>query len=201
MKKINKLALVISIPAFILYKGSRERNKIDEDINAWIEQNFPDCKNLSVFLKLHILLFEVKEFRNLFYMRIGRGKILKKILKTFIYAPMDSLYLNTESSKIGGGLYIQHGFSTIVIAKSIGKNCWINQQVTIGWIDGRGCPEIGNNVHIYSGAVVVGNIKIGNNVVIGANTTVTKDVADNCTVVGSHALIIERNGKKVKELL
>ena len=40
-------------------------------------------------------------------------------------------------------------------------------------------PTIGNNVTIYAGAVIVGNIKIGDNVVIGANSFVNKDIPDN----------------------
>ena len=38
---------------------------------------------------------------------------------------------------IGGGLYIQHGFSTIITAKKIGENCRIYQQVTIGYKNGE----------------------------------------------------------------
>ncbi|MDR2798933.1 MAG: serine O-acetyltransferase, partial [Treponema sp.] len=43
---------------------------------------------------------------------------------------------------------------------------------------------IGDNVEIGAGAIIIGNIKIGNNVMIGANAVVTKDVPDDCTVVG-----------------
>ena len=65
-----------------------------------------------------------------------------------------------------------------------GKNLSVYQGVTIGK-NGRGAedlPTIGDNVTIYSNAVVVGNIKIGDNVKIGANTVVTKDVAENSIV-------------------
>ena len=47
-------------------------------------------------------------------------------------------------------------------------------------------------VTIYPGAVVIGNIKIGNNVVIGANSVVTKDVPDNTVVAGIPAKVIKR---------
>ena len=51
-------------------------------------------------------------------------------------------------------------------------------------------PHIGDNVFIGAGAKILGDIKIGNNVKIGANAVVTKDVPDNCTVVGNPAVII-----------
>ena len=48
---------------------------------------------------------------------------------------------------------------------------------------------------------MIGDIKIGNNVVIGAGSVVTKSVPDNCTVVGNPARIIRRDGIKVNESL
>lgn len=65
-----------------------------------------------------------------------------------------------------------------------GKNLSVYQGVTIGK-NGRGdddLPEIGDNVTIYSNAVVVGKIRIGNNVISGANTVVSKDIPENSIV-------------------
>lgn len=94
---------------------------------------------------------------------------------------------------------IWHGFSTIINAKSIGNNCTIYQQVTIGnW---NGTPKIGNNVTIFPGAKVIGNITVGDNVKIGANAVVSKNVPENCTVVGVPAFIVKRNGIRVREKL
>lgn len=55
-------------------------------------------------------------------------------------------------------------------------------------------PTIGNNVHIYAGAVVFGGIKIGNNVTIGANSVVDKPVPDNAVAVGIPAKILKYKG-------
>ena len=60
-----------------------------------------------------------REFRNIFYKRIG---IISKLIG-FTYPKEKTLFIVTNS--IGGGLYLEHGFSTIITAKSIGKNCWI----------------------------------------------------------------------------
>ena len=54
-------------------------------------------------------------------------------------------------------------------------------------------PVIGDNVHISAGARILGPIRIGNNVIIGANAVVVKDVPDNCIVAGVPAKIIKDN--------
>ena len=55
-----------------------------------------------------------------------------------------------------------------------------------------------NNVFIGAGAKILGDINIGNNVRIGANAVVIKNVPDNCTAVGIPARIIIRNQKQIK---
>jgi serine O-acetyltransferase len=114
---------------------------------------------------------------------------------------MDTLYLSTKD--IGSGFMIWHGVSTIIQAKKIGKNCTIRQHITVGNLGniGGGIPVIGDNVEIGSGAIIIGNITIGNNTIIGAGSVVTKDVPENCTVVGVPAYIIRKDGIKTKELL
>ena len=77
----------------------------------------------------------------------------------------------------------------------MGKFCNISHQVTIG-IGGRqdseleGVPTIGNYVYIAPGAKIFGKIRIGNNVSIGANAVVSKDIPDNATVVGNPGRIV-----------
>ncbi len=85
-----------------------------------------------------------------------------------------------------------HGFSVMCIAQSIGKNCTIYQQVTVGNSGGH-YPTIGDNVSICAGAKVLGGVKVGNNVTIGANAVVTKDVPDNAIVAGVPARVIGFN--------
>lgn len=135
------------------------------------------------------------EYRNLFYFRVGG---IYRLLNIFC-PKMNTLFISTKN--IGTGLFIQHGFSTIIAAKSIGKNCWINQQVTIGYTNDNDCPTIMDNVSINAGAKVIGKVTVGENSIIGANAVVVKNVPSNCTVVGVPAYIIKRDGKKVKELL
>jgi serine O-acetyltransferase len=90
-------------------------------------------------------------------------------------------------TQVGEGFYIGHpGGIEISPAARIGKNVDISQQVTIGASgqgESRGCPTIGDNVYIAPGAKVFGKITIGNNVRIGANAVVHKDIPDNSVVV------------------
>lgn len=100
------------------------------------------------------------------------------------------------ATEIGEGFYIGH-FGTIVINENakIGKNCNIAHNVTIiqknrGEL--KGSPIIGNNVWIGTGAVIVGRIKVGSNVLIAPNSFVNVDVEDHSLVVGNPCKIIKK---------
>lgn len=102
---------------------------------------------------------------------------------------------------VGKGLYIGH-FGSIIIngTVTIGDNCNINQGVTIG-IENRGkrkgVPTIGNKVWFGANSVVVGNITVGNNVLIAPLTFVNFDVPSDSIVIGNPAKII--SDKKATE--
>lgn len=76
---------------------------------------------------------------------------------------------------------LPHGLNGIVIGHDaiIGSNCCIYQQVTIS----HGNVRIGDNVIIGAGAKILPNVTIGNNCKVGANCVVVKDIPDNATVV------------------
>ena len=130
---------------------------------------------------LAYLLWMKKEFRNLFIYR-NRNRLFYRIWIKIFYPPMNTLFI--EAEEVGGGLFIQHGFATMISAKSVGENCWINQQVTIGYKGEGNPPVIGNNVMITCGAKVLGNITVGDNAVIGANAVVIKDVEPGAVMGG-----------------
>lgn len=97
-------------------------------------------------------------------------------------------------TKIGKGFYIGH-FGTIVISPEtiIGKNCNVTHGVTIGRTNRgkrKGYPKIGNSVWFGANSTVVGNIKIGNNVLIAPNAYVNFNVPDNAIVLGNPGKII-----------
>ncbi len=104
------------------------------------------------------------------------------------------------TTKIEGGFYIGHLGGIIVnpLAK-IGKNCNISHGVTIGASkrgDKEGVPTIKDNVFIGPGAVLLGDITIGENSAIGANAVVNKDVPPNTTVGGIPATTISDKGSQ-----
>jgi serine O-acetyltransferase len=104
----------------------------------------------------------------------------------------------SPSTEIGSGFYIGHFGGIVINGKSvIGKNCNISQGVTLGQANrGKniGYPTLGDNIYIGPGAKIVGAVKIGNNVAIGANCVVTKDIPDNSVVVGVPGKVISQEG-------
>jgi serine O-acetyltransferase len=103
------------------------------------------------------------------------------------------------SVKIGKGTKFGYGGIGVVIhARAIiGKNCILGQNITIG---GKSkhyeVPKIGDNVFIAPGSRILGPIIIGNDVIIGANAVVIKDVPSNTVVAGVPAKIIKTGIKK-----
>lgn len=197
---------VFIVPHIIIFCLFRRSDVVTSDLMAFGRYVFNPYRdivqkqgNASFFLLLKLFVFLIvneKVYRNVFYLRIGKFKYVLLYIK-----PLSSLYFITKSSNIGSGLYIQHGFSTIINANKIGNNCYISQQVTIGNNNNLGCPVIGNNVYIACGAKICGPIEIGDNSVIGLNASVVKDVPSNAVIVPSPQMIIRQDGNKVKKLL
>lgn len=103
---------------------------------------------------------------------------------------------------IAPGFFIDHGMGVVIGETSkIGKNCVIFHAVTIGGTGkqrGKRHPTIGDNVLIGTGATLLGAIKVGHNVQIGAETVViNRDIPDNCSVVGAPGKIVRKNGIRV----
>lgn len=146
-------------------------------------------------------------FKYTFWMRTCTFLRQYKVLKYSLYIIACLMYRHytykfaisiPTSTKIGSGFYIGH-FSGIIVNKDciIGKNCNISQGVTLGQSNRgakKGAPIIGDNVYIGPGAKLIGRVVIGNNVAIGANSVVTKDIEDNAVVVGAPARVISHNG-------
>ena len=100
--------------------------------------------------------------------------------------------------EIGRNFVIDH-FGGILVSgyAKFGDNCRLRSGVLIGLktIDEVVSPVFGNNVEIGAGAKVLGAITIGDNVLIGANAVVTRDVPDNCIAVGVPAVIKPRKSQ------
>lgn len=92
------------------------------------------------------------------------------------------------------GLSIAHYGSIVINAEArIGSWCRLHSATNIGSAGG-GAPRIGNFVYIGPGAVLYGEITVGDGAVIGANSVVNKDVPPGVTVAGSPARVISNRG-------
>lgn len=128
---------------------------------------------------------------------INNKGIIHKILKIYwLWRLRKYSYLTgfqIAPNTCGKGLTIWHWGSIIVNpAARLGDNCTLYPGVLIGHkVPGEPAPVIGNNVFIGSGAKIIGNIHIGNNVTIAPNAVVVKDVPDNVTIGGVPAKILK----------
>jgi serine O-acetyltransferase len=96
------------------------------------------------------------------------------------------------TSRLGGGLVLPHPNGVVLHpGATIGPNCMIFQQVTLGATHG-GVPTIGGHVDIGAGAKILGRVRIGDHARIGANAVVLCDVPDGATAVGVPAVVIDR---------
>ncbi len=104
---------------------------------------------------------------------------------------------------IGNGFFIDHGMGVVVgETTEIGDYVTLFQGVTLGGTGkekGKRHPTLGNHVVVGSGAKVLGNIRIGDSVKIGANSVVLRSVPSNSTVTGIPGRIVKTIGARVPE--
>ena len=154
--------------------------------------------SFSAFRFLRALMIDVS-FRYMFWWRLTRYFYLKNktilfrlcqiMLKHYTYKFGCEISYKTD---IGKSAVITHPFGVVVFAKKIGSNVWFHSGCVVGQAhNGVGdIPTIGNNVSFGVGCKVIGNITVGNNVIIGANAVVTHDIPDNSIVAGIPAKVI-----------
>ncbi len=104
---------------------------------------------------------------------------------------------------IGSGLFIDHGMGVVIgETTEIGDNVTLFQGVTLGGTGkqrGKRHPTLGSHVVVGAGAKVLGPIKIGDYVKIGANSVVLQDVPDHSTVVGIPGKIVRIKDERVAD--
>ncbi len=104
-------------------------------------------------------------------------------------------------ASIGRGFFIDHGMGVVIGETSeIGDSVTVFQGVTLGGTGkekGKRHPTLGNHVVVGSGANVLGNIRIGDFVKIGANSVVLRSVPSNATVIGIPGRVIKSVGVRV----
>jgi serine O-acetyltransferase len=107
------------------------------------------------------------------------------------------------SARIGTGFFIDHGMGVVIgETAEIGDFVTLFQGVTLGGTGkerGKRHPTLGNHVVVGAGAKILGGITIGDNVKIGANSVVLKNVAANSTVIGVPARVIKTQGERLPD--
>ena len=154
-------------------------------------------KKLVIKLKY---LFCVPGFTYIFFFRHAsksRFKIFRFLWCVFLHITKVITHIQIPiGTKIGRGFRIVH-FGQIVINPFavIGDNFNISQGCLIGSSHGieTDVPTIGNNVCMTANSIIVGNVNIGNNVLIAPGGFVNFDVPDNSIVIGNPGRIIKRD--------
>jgi serine O-acetyltransferase len=135
-------------------------------------------------------------FRLKMRLRAGRVPLLPGVCDMLNRALFDVSIGNAV--EIGPGLMMTHGHVVIDGRTRIGRRCQINPWVTIGLSNSRKLgfsldgPTIGDDVHIGTGAKVLGPVHVGNGARIGANAVVVDDVPAGATAVGVPARVVRR---------
>jgi len=105
-------------------------------------------------------------------------------------------HVNIDDAKLGGGFYIGHVGTIYIGPTTIGNNCSLSHNVTIGIgrSEGKeGLPVIGNNVWIGTGSIISGAITVGNNVTIVNGSVLSRSIPDGCLVAGNPARAVLQN--------
>ncbi len=136
-----------------------------------------NCNELPIFLY---------RLGNLIFLQDQSNPILANIHWVLREVCGCELYFSTT---IGDGFYITHGIGTIIGSRNIiGKGFRIYQGCTIGHTKDKGKGNIlGDNITMYSNSQILGELTIGENVVIGSNTLVLNDIPANSIAKGSPA--------------
>lgn len=183
--------LVLYFPLIYRYiKATDElKSKVKEDLNSFLKiESTEGLANIYIYIYLAKCL-KSEYFRSVFYNKVGR---LTGLFKN--YKPSSPKLIISPTCHIDGGIKFHHPYNTIINAKYIGRNFTFRHLTTIGnKVDGRNdlIPSIGNNVTLGANVIIIGDIEIGDNVIVGAGSVVTKSIPSNTIVAGNPARIIK----------
>lgn len=188
-----RCARIWAYPLWRVATHSDAADAIAEDVAWWMHCiGDDDLLGLDDYSRFSYLSGALTEFRTLVHYRLRCTPPPLQVALRAMYRPSPTLTL--EADRIGPGLFVQHGVGTIVTAESIGRHCWINQQVTIGH-DARGRPTLGDGVRVGAGAIVIGPVTVHDGATVGANATVIHDVPPGTTVVAPPATALDRRDR------
>jgi serine O-acetyltransferase len=174
--------------------------KVREDIKV-IYDNDPAAKNLFEVILCYPGLHALVAYRLAHRLYKWNIPLIPRII-SYLTRIITGIEIH-PGAKIGRRFFIDHGEGVVIgETTEIGDDVLIYQQVTLGGTgkeSGKRHPTLGNNVIVGAGAKVLGNIKIGDFVRIGAGSVVVEDVPEYSTVIGVpgrivHRTIVDSNG-------
>lgn len=148
------------------------------------------------------------KMRPTFYLRVLHYLLRKTSTLTFkpakrVFSLLFRIWANRRgleicaTNNLGGGMYLGHAYNiTINPGAKIGRNCNLHKGVVIGQVNRgprKGVPTIGNQVWIGINAAIVGNVTIGDDVLIAPNSFVNVDVPSHSVVFGNPCVIKHRD--------
>ncbi len=171
----------------------RAIKKIKEDIKV-IYDNDPAAKNIFEVLFCYPGLQALISHRVAHKLRYWHVPFIPRLI-SYLTRIITGIEIHPGAS-IGNRFFIDHGEGVVIGETAIiGDDVLIYQQVTLGGTgkeSGKRHPTLGNNVIVGAGAKVLGNIKIGDHVRIGAGSVVVNDVPEHSTVVGIPGRIVHQ---------
>ncbi len=174
--------------------------QIAQDLQAVFERDPAATSRLEVF-------FMYSGFHALLAYRISHWLWSRKIpffprLISQVTRWLTGVEIHPGAS-IGTGFFIDHGMGVVIgETAEIGDYVTLFQGVTLGGTGkerGKRHPTLGNHVVVGAGAKVLGGIRIGDNVKVGANAVVLRPVPANSTVVGNPGRIVRCDGERIPE--
>ncbi len=188
---------------------SNDESVLEEKISFWaqLKEDFYVPKNNDPALDNNLeLFFNYPGVWAIINYRIANKLYYKGWKKlSRVISGISSFLTKTDihpACTIGRRVFIDHAIGVVIGATAIVEDdVLIYQGVTLGGVSlnkGKRHPTVRSNTVIGSGAKVLGNITIGKNSKIGANSVVVCDVPDNSTAVGVPAKIIKRDNKNCK---
>ena len=166
--------------------GAPEKALIDADVARNLKWDAKKDRIKGSVMRLNYLLLIKKEFRSIFYFRAKKHRFLSALCRVFLSCP-DTIEFG--SGDMGGGILISH-YHSVICPRKTGANFRVGPGAVIE-SDGSGAPVFGNNVYVASNSTVLGNITVGDNVIIGGGSVVTEDLPENGVYVGNPARFIK----------
>jgi len=175
-------------------------SQIKQDLQAVFDRDPAATSKLEVILTyagFHALL----AYRVSHWLKVHGVPILPRVLSQ-LARWLTGVEIH-PSAKIGTGFFIDHGMGVVVgETAEIGDYVTLFQGVTLGGTGkerGKRHPTLGNHVVVGAGAKILGGITIGDNVKIGANSVVLKNVPANSTVIGVPGRVIKSMGERLPD--